>query len=527
MLLNDKNHRIFFLLGLAVSLCALPFSPFALSVGQIILATNWLLEGSWSSKFNRIRHNRSLWFFCLVYLSIVIGVFYSNNFGYAVKELRLWLPILLLPIVVATSSPLTQKELRMLLLLFCAAVFAATLIGLVIYLKKFSLGSQNVRTISPFISHIRLALMVCFSIFILGYLAFKKRYFSSRFIKAILFIVALWLVVFLFILQSFTGILIFGIVLFVLAIISISSVKDVILKFSLIVGLISFILIGFFYLAHSVDDYFTRNKVDFKSLPLVTVNGNQYTHDTISRQYENKNLVWINVCYPELSREWNKVSKLPYDGVDGSGQSVKLSLIRYMTSKGLRKDSVGVSQLDSVDIRLIENSVASVIYREHKVGIYPRLYQTLWEIDSYITRGMVGGSSLVQRVIYLKGSLYIIKNNFFFGVGTGDGPETLYDYYRTSSTNLQPQFWLLSHNEFLTVWIASGVLGCIFFLIGLLYPLFYEKKYKFYLCLVFQVIILVSMLNEDTFETHIGISFAALFYAILFFGFDFSRDKLE
>jgi len=143
-----------------------------------------------------------------VYLSIVIGVFYSSNFGYAIKELRLWLPILLLPIVVATSSPLTRKELKTLLLLFCAAVFVATLIGLGIYLKKFSLGSQNVRKISPFISHIRLALMVCFSIFILGYLAFKKGYLKSYFIKAILFVIALWFITFLFILQSFTGIII-------------------------------------------------------------------------------------------------------------------------------------------------------------------------------------------------------------------------------------------------------------------------------------------------------------------------------
>ncbi len=527
MLLNEKIHRILFLFGLALSLCALPFSPFALSVGQIILVANWLLEGSWSSKLNRIQHSRSLWIFCLVYLSIVIGVFYSSNFGYAIKELRLWLPILLLPIVVATSSPLTRKELKTLLLLFCAAVFVATLIGLGIYLKKFSLGSQNVRKISPFISHIRLALMVCFSIFILGYLAFKKGYLKSYFIKAILFVIALWFITFLFILQSFTGIIILGIVFLVLAIISISRITDVILKFSLIVGFVSVILIGFFYLAHTVDGYFTRNKVDFKSLPVVTVNGNLYTHDTISRQYENRNLVWINICYPELSRGWNKVSKLPYDAVDGSGQSVKLSLIRYLTSKGLRKDSVGISQLDSVDIRLIENSVASVIYREHKVGIYPRLYQTLWEIDSYRTRDAIGGSSLVQRGIYLKASIHIIKNNFFFGVGTGDGPETLYDYYRTSSTDLQRQFWLLSHNEFITVWIASGVFGCVFFLIGLLYPFFSEKRYKFYLCLVFQLIILASMLNEDTFETHIGISFAALFYAILFFGFDFSLDKQE
>jgi len=463
----------------------------------------------------------------LVYASIVVGFFYSDNIKYAVEELRLWLPILLIPIILATSAPLKRKEFRLLLLLFCLSVFVATLISFSIYLKEFSQGSQNVRAISPYISHIRLALMVNLSIFILGYFAFQKGYSQNQYFKLVLSIVALWLVAFIFILQSFTGIAILGTVALILAITRISSVKGAILKFCFIVGLVLVMLLGLSYLAHTIDGYFTRNKVDFKNLPIKTVNGNQYTHDTIIRQYENGNLVWINICYPELSREWSKVSKLPFDGDDKAGQRVGFTLIRYMTSKGLRKDSVGMARLDSLDVKLIENSVASVIYREHKTGIYPRLYQMLWEIDSYFTRGTIGGSSLVQRYIFLKVSWHIAENNFLFGVGTGDGPDALNDYYRTSGVNLDQKYWYSSHNEYLTVWIASGIVGLILFLLGLLYPFIYEKKHKIFLCVVFQIIILVSMLNEDTFETHIGVSFAALFYAILFFGYDFLQDKLE
>lgn len=527
MLFTSKVHRFFFLLGLALSLCALPYSTVALSVGLITIAVNWLLGGYWYEKFKKFQQRKSIWIFSLVYISIVVGFFYSSNFGYAIKELRLWLPILLIPIFLVTSSQLTKGEFKYLLILFCLSVFVATLISFTIYLKSFSLGSQNVRAISPYISHIRLALMVVLSIFILGYFAFSKAYFQNLNIRLTFFIVAVWLVVFLFILQSFTGIAIFGVISLAGCLVWIFSQKNVVLKFSLVVVLIFALLLGVSYLSHTIDSYFSRNRVDFKNLPKETVNGNPYTHDTLNRQYENGNLVWINVCSPELNRAWKSVSKLPFDGVDKSGQPVNLTLIRYMSSKGLRKDSIGMTQLDSIDIRLIENSVASVIYREHKTGIYPRLYQMLWEVDAYVTQGITGGSSMVQRYIYLKASWFVIKKNILFGVGVGDGSDSLNGYYRTSGVNLEKQYWHISHNQYLTIWIVSGIVGLVLFLVGLLYPFFLEKKHKVFLCMVFQMLILLSMLNEDTFETHTGISFAALFYAILFFGYDFSQDKAE
>ncbi|MHC1703111.1 MAG: O-antigen ligase family protein [Tenuifilaceae bacterium] len=527
MLFTTKIHRFFFFFGLALSLCALPYSTFALSVGLIIVAINWLLDGYWVDKFNRFGNRKSLWFFSLVYFSIVIGVFYSSNSGYAIKELRLWLPLFLLPIILGTSLPLTKSEFKTLLALFCLSVFVASIISFTIYLKNFSMGSQNVRAISPFISHIRLALMIDLSIFILGYFAFNKEYFQNSYFRVLFLIVALWLIFFLIILQSFTGIIILAIVSFILLFIWIVSIKDIVLKFSLTVILVFTVLFSFSYLAHKFDRYFARNNVDFKSLPQYTINGNPYTHDTLKQQYENQNLVWINICYPELTKSWNKVSKLSFNSIDNAGQRVDLTLIRYLTSKGLTKDSVGIAHLDSIDIRLIENSVASVIYREHRTGIYPRLHQTFWEIDSYITRGAIGGSSLIQRYIYFKASLQVIKENLLFGVGTGDGPDSLKEHYKKSGVDLDQKYWYISHNQYLTVWIASGLVGLILFLIGLSYPFIYEKRYKYFLCLVFQIIILLSMLNEDTFETHIGVSFAALFYAILFFGYNFQQDNSE
>jgi hypothetical protein len=50
---------------------------------------------------------------------------------------------------------------------------------------------------------------------------------------------------------------------------------------------------------------------------------------------------------------------------------------------------------------------------------------------------------------------------------------------------------------------------------ALIYPVFYEKKHKSMLFVIFFIIALLSMLNEDTLETHAGISFFSYFYALL------------
>ena len=525
MLFTAKIHRFIFLVGLALSLCALPYSPFALSVGLIIVAANWLLDGIWTVKFNRFIQRKSLWAFLLIYASMVVGFFYSEDLKYAVKELKLWLPLLLVPIILATSEPLKRKELKILLTLFCAAVFVASLISFSIFIRDYSHLSQSVRYISHYISHIRFALMINLSIFLLGYTALQKGYFNNILIKSILVFVAIWLVVFLFILQSLTGIVVLVIISSILIIRWTFLLKEPVLRFSVIVGLAFSLLFSLSYLAHTVDKYFTRNPVDFKSLPKKTIHGSDYTHDTISRQFENGNLVWVSICYPELEKGWKKVSNLPFKGRDKDNQAVVSTLIRYLASKGLSKDSVGLSKLDSIDIKLIENSVSSVIFREHKSGIYPKLYQILWEIDSYNTCELIGGSSLVQRFVYLKASWQIIKKNLFFGVGTGDGKNSLMEYYKKSNVNLEQKYWFLSHNQYLTVWIASGLIGLVMFLGGLLFPFFYEKRQGCFLCFIFLIIIILSMLSEDTFETHIGVSFAALFYSILIFGYDFLQDK--
>lgn len=525
MLFPEKIHRYLYIFGLAILLCALPFSKFLLSVGLFTVAINWLLEGQWRNKLLSFKSRKSLWIFLLVYISVLISFFYSNNTSYALKELKLWLPLLLLPIIVVTSIPLKKKEFLFLLLFFCLTVFVSTVISFYLYVKDYQNLGQDLRYLSPFISHIRFSLMINLAIFILVYIILSAEYFNFWGVKLFLGLLLFWFVLFLFVLQSFTGIIILLCVSIILIFFWLIRVNNSVFRFWIITFFSAFILLIASYLAHEVNSFFNRNLVDFKNLPKVTKNGNPYTHDTINREYENSNLVWVNICSVELKQGWDRFCALYPSSKNKEFSNVEFGLIRYLTSKGLKKDSVGISKLDSIDFVLINNNVSSVIYREQKFGIYPRLYQLLWEIDKYRNTNNPNGSSLFQRYVYVKSSWAIIKKNFFFGVGVGDGKDQLMNYYSSSNVNLNKQYWFISHNQYLTVWIASGLIGLILFVVGFIIPVFIERKAINILSIAFLSIIMISMFTEDTLETHIGITFTALFYSLIIFGRKFPIDE--
>lgn len=503
-----------------LSLVALPFSVFLLSVGLITLAVNWALSGSWNVKMNRLKGNLPLYLFLLLYLAVVVGSFYSDNKLYALSQLRLKLPLLLAPVVIASSDRLSRVEFKWLFSSFIGAVAAASVVSTVLFVQNYIDVNHDFRSVSPFISHIRLSLMVVLSLVLLIWSFGTHRLVAigaSSKGKVLYVILIVWLLLFLVVLQSLTGIVIAGVLLLVFLTLISLRIKESLWRFSAIVGIVFFVLFLFSYATHMVDRYFTKYYIDKDKLPTQTINGNRYTHDTANLQYENGYPVWINICYTELEEGWSRVSQKPYGGTDNLGQPLRLTLIRYLTSKGLRKDSVGVSRLDSVDVRMVESGATSIIFREHRFGIYPRVYQMLWEVEQYLNVGAVKGSPLVQRYVFAKASLAIIANNFWFGTGTGDFGEAFHYYYTNNEPGVNPNARFLSHNQYLFVWVTTGFFGFVLFVVGFIIPPLLLGLWRNRLFIAFMLIVGLSMLNEDTLETHTGVSFVAIFISLLLF----------
>ena len=199
-------------------------------------------------------------------------------------------------------------------------------------------------------------------------------------------------------------------------------------------------------------------------------------------------------------------------------------LIRYLTSKNLRKDAEGVSQLTEDDIRNIENGVANYNYINNP-GIKTRIMKIIISYDNYVSSKNANGSSVFQRVEYIKASLNIIKDNPLIGVGTGDIANAFQQYYEDTNSKLEKENRLRSHNQYLAITVAFGIIGLLWYLFSLLYPL-HEKKNRNYLYIIFLAIMLMSMLTEDTLETQIGVTLFAFFNSFLVFANDrkFTND---
>ena len=217
-----------------------------------------------------------------------------------------------------------------------------------------------------------------------------------------------------------------------------------------------------------------------------------------------------------MKEAWNSVSGMDYSGHDKRGQELRYTLIRYLTSLGLRKDADGVSQLKNDDIDLIESGYANHIYK-HRNRFQVRMYELIWEIDVYRKGGNPSGHSVTQRIEYLRTGFSILMDHPLLGVGTGDVPAAFEKKYIENKTSLDPEWRLRAHNQWLTFAISFGLLGLLLLIVAFVYPGLVQRKFGQYLFLLFFMVSFLSMFNEDTLETQAGVAFFAFFYTFLLF----------
>jgi hypothetical protein len=226
----------------------------------------------------------------------------------------------------------------------------------------------------------------------------------------------------------------------------------------------------------------------------------------------------------ELEQAWNKRSKLNFKSWNSKGAEIRYVLMRYLTSKGLRKDAAGVNSLSNEEISRIENGVSNASFAgRSKITI--RILQTLSEFKNYQMGGNPNGKSMVMRFEFWKAALAIIKKHPVFGVGTGDVRNSFDKQYELSHSPLSMAHRLRAHNQFLSITIAFGITGLLWFIFSLIYPLVKTGDSFKYFYAVFFIIFIVSLFTEDTLESQAGVTFYAFFNSLFLFGTsDYSRS---
>ncbi|MBC8110096.1 MAG: O-antigen ligase family protein [Verrucomicrobia bacterium] len=122
---QEINQSVYFVcLGLVVS--TLPFQIHPNSVAVLLLSAHWLMEGNFSQKFQRLWQNKTaLWLLAFFGLQVIGWAYTSNQakvWGIFEKELS----FLALPLIIASSAPLSHQKVQFLFKIFVLACLLAS-----------------------------------------------------------------------------------------------------------------------------------------------------------------------------------------------------------------------------------------------------------------------------------------------------------------------------------------------------------------------------------------------------------------
>ncbi len=543
MIKSSTNiHSLTYFIVLTLIAISIPLSKFAMSVTEFMLLGLWLWSGfsfTISYRFfklgglikgtihfisyiltlayhNFIDHivafvkNRPALILSSIYLVHIIGLFYTTDMDYALKDLRVKLPLLLFPVVFVTMKKIEYKRFRKLMLYYAAASFVGTLISFSLMLKG---NFVDIREISPFISPIRFGLNICFAFFTLVYFILFDGGFKIWH-KLTFGIVLIWFVIFLILLESLTSLWILLLISIIYLIILLFKTQKLAVKLAFVLLTIGIPVSLFFYVRDVVVKAKTPPVVIASELDLYTESGNPYVHDTIVRGIEDGRYIGLYMCLPEIKQAWSEVSSYDFNGKTDAGEEIKETLIRYLTSKDLRKDEQGVYALTEWDINMIERGAANYNYVK-KPGLRTRILKIIMGYEVYQKTGDPSGSSVMQRIEYSKASLKLINQNFWIGVGTGDIEDKLIRQYKQMGSELKAKFRFHAHNQFLATFITFGVFGFLWFIFALIFPAIKLKGFDDYFFVSFFLIIIFSMFSDDTIRNSGGSYIVCIFLFIL------------
>lgn len=448
-----------------------------------------------------------------VHLLWLIG---TANMPYGLDDIFKKLPLLAIPLVVLTSSPLNRKQLHLLFFFYIGTIFVATIIGLI---RHFTIPDLPYRDTVPFISHIRFSLNICIAIVLLLLRCYNTSGSAKTLSRFLLLALILWFLGFLLLLRSYTAF----IILFVTAIIMLFVYWRRLGKIRAwaLTGMVTMTLAIIAISIYFVRDYYGDALGKSTDLPQYTVNGNRYKH-AYDGFIENGNPVNDYVCHVELWQQWQKRSDMAFGDTAINGCTIFPTLVRYLNAKGLTKDSVGVAQLTEDDIELIEKGVANPIY-VHGSTVRKMYYTMLFEFERYRVYGDIRNSSLFERFALWRGAWRLFCDNPLFGVGTGDYVDALHaqlkaDDSQIADTNKH------AHNQYLTFLDTFGIVG--FLLIFLSFIIAYHKMGLRTLPPYFAIVVILflSFLNEDTIETLAGSVLFTLIPCLLAKHFNIFQD---
>lgn len=507
---DNRTAGFEFLLGLFAFLMPLSKAAMNIVFGILILYTVFRFHRfTFIEQIKKHKHVLALSGVFLLYLFFAP---LASSVTLGVKTINKNLTWLIIPLCMMAFR-LQKKSLRVVVWSFISGVVIASLLSLARWRLNHLFQIHDIREIT-FVFHISHAILVDLALIFL--LTDVMTHASPLSRKAIVGIagIALFLFAYALFLHSLLGLFaLFG-SLCLLVLLHRSSTGSLPWINYGKAGITAFILLFSVLVGTEIYRHAHLQMPSRSQLPLLTLSGNRYQHDTTNRIKENGHFVGLYLCEKEVRAAWEQRSTIGYHEKDQTGFNIRETLIRYLTSKNLTKDSTGVSMLTDEEIEQVEAGFANFRYAPGNMNLSARIYQTIWEIDEYLMNGNPNDKSLIQRFIYANTALQIIHDHPFLGVSPAKNRAT-FEYYQTRDhPRLEKKYQTTAHNQYLNYMTQFGIGGFLLLIVFIWWPIYKTGSHPPVFRL-FLWVFMLACLGDSQLETTTGQSAFVLFYSLL------------
>lgn len=511
---KGKIHESISFILFCILALSLTFSESFISIFSGLILIYQLISIKWNKEavVDKLK-DRFIWVMPSIVVVYIIGFLFTNDVQLGLYELKKIIFWFVLSIGIAISPKLSEHKFWLLLQVFVFGVLTSTVISFTKMIFSDSLYSNNFREIN-YISHIPFSFQITLSLIILIYSFIYKITYLSNTKKILRIVLIVWFLFFLVVLKSMLGLVAFYVTFFVLTFYLMKGIHSKKIRLWLIPVSVGVFLIPIIYIGISVFHFYTIKDSKEEVLNVVSNLGNKYEFNFNNKLKENGHYVYWFICEEELVKAWNARSTIKYDERNSEGYRLAATLKRYLTSKGLRKDSLGVAQLTERDIHNIQSGIANYIYDAPMYSIYPRVYGTVWELDKYFLNGNPNDQSLSQRIEYAKASINIIKHHFWFGIGTGNFKIEFANAFKRIHSKLKEDNYGSAHNQYLSYFLKFGIIGFLYILFIIFWLIYKKGQYSNHLFMLFFINMLVANLGDANWETHVGLAYFVFFFMI-------------
>jgi len=466
---------------------SLPLSHFVMGLATFILFLNWVAEWNWKEKWHRINNQKVGFVFGALYLFLFLGLIRTQNWPNAAHELLVQLPLIFMPVLLTTSRPLTRKAARIIFHSFIYSTLFCCVCSWIFWMVN---NVTEMREISLFVDHIRFSLCVVLAFVLSCSYMINSEHTSTQ--RLYYGLTALLLFVYILFSHTLTG------VICLFAIITCYAIWKLVTgpwKEKLQSGVILLIIMLFgAYIVWMTANFFVDK--DRKITATETAYGNPYTFDA-QTPIENGHRVGYYVCKEEIAKAWALRSD------SALTEDREQVLLRYMNSRGLHKDYDALMSMYHKDIRNIERGIPNYLYPQ-TIDFRSTLYPTYFSLSLYQCCGYIENSSILERIELWKASCIAYRHNLLFGVGLGDDKDAIDAQLEVQKSSIAHKKHRGAHNQILTFGLMAGALLIIYFVFMMLYPFVRMRKQISFVYVAFVLMMLMSMMVEDTLETQTG-----------------------